>query len=125
MRNFFERRMFWITLLFLLLAMFTPIYVGVGSWDLNRKIGWGWDVPGFIQWVFSSFRWLLLIFTVGYGIILATGRRTDFYLSLLHFELMLLCFVPLFNFNLSIVYSILLVLVFGLNLMRSFKVSVG
>lgn len=105
----------------LILAMFVPVYVGVGSWDLNRTAGWGWDVPGFIHWFFSAFRWLLLIFAVGYGIVLFSGRRTDFYLSVLHFFLMLLCFVPLVSVRLSVGYSILLVLVFALNLVRSFK----
>jgi len=27
------------------------IYVGIGSWDLNRTIGWGWDITNFVWWV--------------------------------------------------------------------------
>ncbi len=27
------------------------IWVGIGSWDLNRTIGWGWDITNFVWWV--------------------------------------------------------------------------
>lgn len=27
------------------------IYVGIGSWNLNRTIGWGWDITNFVWWV--------------------------------------------------------------------------
>ncbi len=25
--------------------------MGIGSWDLNRTIGWGWDITNFVWWV--------------------------------------------------------------------------
>ncbi len=27
------------------------IWVGIGSWDLNRTINWGWDITNFVWWV--------------------------------------------------------------------------
>ena len=27
------------------------IWKGIGSWDLNRTIGWGWDITNFVWWV--------------------------------------------------------------------------
>lgn len=27
------------------------VWVGIGSWDLNRTIGWGWDITNFVWWV--------------------------------------------------------------------------
>lgn len=27
------------------------IWFGIGSWDLNRTIGWGWDITNFVWWV--------------------------------------------------------------------------
>ena len=27
------------------------IYVGIGTWDLNRTIGWGWDITNFVWWI--------------------------------------------------------------------------
>jgi molybdopterin-containing oxidoreductase family membrane subunit len=39
---------------FLALYIFTvawTIWVGIGSWNLNRTIGWGWDITNFVWWV--------------------------------------------------------------------------
>lgn len=27
------------------------IWFGIGAWDLNRTIGWGWDITNFVWWV--------------------------------------------------------------------------
>jgi len=27
------------------------IWIGIGSWDLNRTIGWGWDITNFVWWI--------------------------------------------------------------------------
>jgi Ni/Fe-hydrogenase subunit HybB-like protein len=27
------------------------IYFGIGTWNLNRTIGWGWDITNFVWWV--------------------------------------------------------------------------
>jgi len=27
------------------------IWVGIGSWNLNRTIGWGWDITNFVWWI--------------------------------------------------------------------------
>ncbi|MCB9300268.1 MAG: polysulfide reductase NrfD [Lewinellaceae bacterium] len=27
------------------------IWIGIGSWNLNRTIGWGWDITNFVWWV--------------------------------------------------------------------------
>ncbi len=27
------------------------VYYGIGSWNLNRTIGWGWDITNFVWWV--------------------------------------------------------------------------
>lgn len=27
------------------------VWMGIGSWDLNRTIGWGWDITNFVWWV--------------------------------------------------------------------------
>jgi molybdopterin-containing oxidoreductase family membrane subunit len=39
---------------FLALFAFTvlwTIWIGIGSWNLNRTIGWGWDITNFVWWV--------------------------------------------------------------------------
>ena len=32
-------------------AISWTIWFGIGSWDLNRTIGWGWDITNFVWWI--------------------------------------------------------------------------
>ena len=27
------------------------IWHGIGTWDLNRTVGWGWDITNFVWWI--------------------------------------------------------------------------
>ena len=27
------------------------IWFGIGSWNLNRTVGWGWDITNFVWWI--------------------------------------------------------------------------
>jgi len=45
---------FMVSVGFLALFAFTvlwTIWIGIGSWNLNRTIGWGWDITNFVWWV--------------------------------------------------------------------------
>lgn len=51
-------RLWWIvtTITFLvfcwgLLAITWTIWFGIGTWGLNRTIGWGWDITNFVWWI--------------------------------------------------------------------------
>ncbi|MEL6923909.1 MAG: NrfD/PsrC family molybdoenzyme membrane anchor subunit [Bacteroidota bacterium] len=49
----------WIVCLMLSLGCFTfgivaicwTIWFGIGSWDVNRTIGWSWDITNFVWWI--------------------------------------------------------------------------
>ena len=32
-------------------SVFWAVYYGIGSWNLNRTIGWSWDITNFVWWV--------------------------------------------------------------------------
>ncbi len=32
-------------------AVAWTIWFGIGTWDLNRTIGWGWDITNFVWWI--------------------------------------------------------------------------
>lgn len=34
-----------------LFSIFWTIWFGIGSWNLNRTVGWGWDITNFVWWV--------------------------------------------------------------------------
>ncbi len=45
---------FIVAVAFLALYIFTvvwTIWFGIGTWNLNRTIGWGWDITNFVWWV--------------------------------------------------------------------------
>ncbi|MGB0861647.1 MAG: NrfD/PsrC family molybdoenzyme membrane anchor subunit [Saprospiraceae bacterium] len=34
-----------------LVCIFITIWYGIGTWHLNRTIGWGWDITNFVWWI--------------------------------------------------------------------------
>jgi len=38
-------------LLFGITCILWTIWKGIGTWDLNRTIGWGWDITNFVWWI--------------------------------------------------------------------------
>ncbi len=34
-----------------LFCIFWTIWFGIGAWNLNRTIGWGWDITNFVWWI--------------------------------------------------------------------------
>jgi hypothetical protein len=38
-------------LLFGVYSVYREVYYGTGQWNLNRTIGWGWDITNFVWWV--------------------------------------------------------------------------
>lgn len=38
-------------LLFGIFCILWTIWHGIGTWDLNRTIGWGWDITNFVWWI--------------------------------------------------------------------------
>ncbi len=45
---------FLVAVTFLSLGVFSilwTIWFGIGTWDLNRTVGWGWDITNFVWWI--------------------------------------------------------------------------
>jgi len=38
-------------LMFMVFCIVWTIWHGIGTWNLNRTIGWGWDITNFVWWV--------------------------------------------------------------------------
>ncbi len=86
--DFVEHHMFLITLLLYLINFKTQtVYFGLGSWEINRTVGWGWDISIYFWYsLFGSF----FIFTIGYGIVKLLKRKTSYQLSIGHIVSMIL-----------------------------------
>src|SRR6478735_6741708 len=45
---------FTISVLFLMFGVYSvyrEVVYGIGAWNLNKTIGWGWDITNFVWWV--------------------------------------------------------------------------
>ena len=45
---------FWVSvalLLFGVYSIYRDVTYGIGQWNLNKTIGWGWDITNFVWWV--------------------------------------------------------------------------
>ena len=40
-----------LTLLFGVFCILWTIWHGIGTWDLNRTVNWGWDITNFVWWI--------------------------------------------------------------------------
>src|SRR4249919_1798873 len=38
-------------LCFCAFAVYREVTYGIGQWNLNRTVGWGWDITNFVWWV--------------------------------------------------------------------------
>ncbi|HAY71584.1 MAG TPA: hydrogenase [Saprospirales bacterium] len=40
-----------VLLVFGVFSIYWTIYVGIGTWNLNKTINWGWDITNFVWWI--------------------------------------------------------------------------
>ena len=118
----FEKGMFWI----LILTFFIGNYFsGLEVRGVNKTVGWTfnqsnqWIINGFI--VFGSW----LVFLIGYGIAALMRKKTDLNLSIAHLSIFILTLIigivsELFGIGVLII-SLISIIVFGLNIYRTFK----
>ena len=123
MRRFFEQGIFWIMLILYLILMIYSWYDSYyGTWNLNRTIGWGWDLTNFIWWNLPSISWSIKIFTIGYGILFFMKKKTNFILSILQILLVLINItIPMYNIGVSIIFIILNWIIFIWNMINSMR----
>ena len=38
-------------LIFGVISVYTEVVYGIGQWNLNKTVGWGWDITNFVWWV--------------------------------------------------------------------------
>jgi len=98
MKELFQKNMFW-----LIFGITIGIYLNLeinSTWNLNRTIGWGWEPYLNFSIFLPSFYTSLIIFNIGYGILMHRKQETNLKLSILH---LLLIF---FTFMLSGFYSV-------------------
>lgn len=92
-----ERRSLWVIIIVLfLVGLFQIIgwqrYLGIGTWNVNRTIGWSWDLQSYIWWyVLMSPGVCALVSAIVYGIL--HYRRRQFPLWLMALQMIVLLLV--------------------------------
>jgi len=122
MKSILATKMFWILLPILLFLLFR--IEGIGSWDVNRTISWGWDPIAFFRWSSMTAKSSMMLFTIGYGIISVYNKRTNISLSILHLLLIFIfLWIPWYCYMISILIGFLTWIVFTLNFIFAIRAS--
>lgn len=124
MKKLVEVNMFWIMLGIFLLSIIQISGNYFGTWNLNKTIGWGWEITDF-HWLNKiSFTLSTLVFTIGYGILFKSKRRTVFMISIVQIILTFSSFVTQSNyFEISIIALILSWIIFLVTMFNSKKIE--
>lgn len=122
MKKVFKEQMFWIVGLIFLSAKISMQFIPVGTWNLNRTIGWGWDITDMLWWSSLSLSIYLPVFTIGYGILYFQKKSTHLALSIVHVLLIVSTFfVPVFAIMGNIILAGLSFMVFLINFIISVR----
>lgn len=123
MRKLFTRYMFLLLIsLFLLGYLLAYLFGDEQFYSMNKTVGWAFTVSNEILLnVFLAISQILFIF--GYLIIFLLKRKTNYYISLAHFELIILAFysISFDNFNVSLILGTLSIILFLINIFKSQK----
>lgn len=102
------------------------VWIRVGTWDLNRTIGWGWDHTNFLMYE-SSFQFFsfCIIFPLVYWICVRRGVLFEMYLVLLQVVVILLHLYCRITWNVSwaVIFFIGSWLLFGVILLTRKKLT--
>ena len=105
MKNVLPSNMFWILMIILFFHLYS--FNGIGTWNLNRTIGWGWEFELY-RWINAITKSSIFLFTIGYGILKVYRRVPHFAISILHLFLILTSlWIPKQEFIFNIIFGLL------------------
>jgi len=122
LKSIFEKRMFWLVLVLVLLVILDTTNQIKG---INKTVGWAYDLTNF--WILTGFitfsAWILYI--IGYGIMAILKYKTSWKLSILHFLLIVLTFLTASKIELfgtfNLIVGTMSILIFYLNIRWTLK----
>lgn len=91
------------------------------SYGINKTVGWAYDISNQIFFTSLIFTLSRILFIIGYLIIFLIRRKTNYYLSIAHFEIIILTLVFLENFIANAIFSVLSITLFFTNVFKSHK----
>ncbi len=123
MKKIFTKYMFLLLIsLFLLGFLLAYLFGDEQYYSMNKTVGWAFTVSNeIILNIFLAISQILFIF--GYLIVFLLKRKTNYYISLTHFEVIILAFysISFENFNVTLVIGVFSIILFLINIFKSQK----
>lgn len=119
------RKIFTNYLFFLLIFLFgfgfilAYLFGDEHSYEINKTVGWAYDISNQVFYTALIFTFSQILFIIGYLIIFLRRRKTNYYLSIAHFEIIILTLVFFENFIVDLIFCVLSIIVFFINILKS------
>lgn len=123
MKKVFTNYMFLLLISFFLLGFLLAYLFGdEQSFAVNKTVGWAYNISNeaLLNAILAISQ---IIFIFGYLIIFLLKRKTNYYISLAHFEIILLAFysISFKNFIVSVILGAISIILFLINIFKSQK----
>lgn len=123
MKKLFTNYMFLVLIsLFVLSFLLAYLFGDEQSFAVNKTVGWAYNISN--EALLNAFLAISqIIFIFGYLIIFLLKRKTHYYISLAHFELIIVAFysISFKNFTISVVLGAISIILFLINIFKSQK----
>lgn len=114
-------------LLFILLFLFgfgfilAYLFGTEESYGINKTVGWAYDISNQVFYTALIFTFSQILFIIGYLIVFLLRRKTNYYLSITHFEIIILTLLFYENFKVNTVFCLVSIILFFMNVFKSHK----
>lgn len=112
------RKIFTKYLFFILISLFgfgfvlAYLFGDEQSYGINKTVGWAYDITTEVFYTALIFTFSQVLFLVGYLIIFFLGRKTNYHLSITHFEIILLTLIFYENFIINMIFCVFSIILF-------------
>jgi hypothetical protein len=91
------------------------------SYRINKTVGWAYDISNQIFYTALIFTFSQILFIIGYLILFLLRLKTNYYLSIAHFEIIILTLLFYENFIVNTVFCLVSIILFLINVFKSHK----
>lgn len=121
------RKIFTNYLFFLLIFLFgfgfilAYLFGDEQSYEINKTVGWAYDISNPVFYTALIFTFSQIFFIIGYFIIFLLRRKTNYYLSIAHFEINIFTLLFFESFIVNMIFYVLSIVLFFTNIYKSHK----
>ena len=123
MKKVFTNYMFPLLIsLFLLGYLLAYLFGDEQSFAINKTVGWSYSISN--EAILNAFLTISqIVFITGYTIIFFLKRKTNYFISIAHFEIIILAFysISFKNFTISAIIGTISIILFFINIYKSQK----